>query len=257
MPPASFSADLAGRRILITGASSGIGAHFARVVARHGGVALLCARREQAIANLAEEIAAAGGSASAFVMDVRDPASVKAAVEAALADGPIHGLVNNSGIANGAPLERESDAQWNDVIATNLTGARNVAIAVVRAMIAARQGGAIVNIASILGLRQGIHVSAYAASKAALVQLTKQMALEWARHGVRVNALAPGYIDTPLNADYLASDAGRAIVQRIPQRRIGRLEDLDGPLLLLLSDAAGYMTGAVIPVDGGHLLSPL
>ena len=169
----------------------------------------------------------------------------------------IDALVNNSGIAHGNPLERESDADWNDVIATNLTGARNVAVEVARHMIAAGSVGSIVNIASILGLRQGLHVSAYATSKAGLVQLTRQMALEWARHRIRVNALAPGYIDTPINGEYLNSEAGKAMIKRIPQRRIGRLEYLDGPLLLLLSDASAYMTGAIIPVDGGHLLTPL
>lgn len=255
--PATLMADLTGQRILITGASSGIGAHFARMVAEHGGEALLCARSASRLEELSKEIHAAGGRASAFAMDVRDSASVREAVAAAARAGGIQALINNSGIARGNPLERESDADWNDVIATNLTGARNVACEVARHMIDAKQGGSIVNIASILGLRQGMHVSAYAASKAGLVQLTKQMALEWARHGIRVNALAPGYIDTPINAGYLDSDAGKAMIKRIPQRRIGKLEDLDGPLLLLLSQASAYMTGAIIPVDGGHLLTPL
>lgn len=251
---ASFSADLRGKRILITGASSGIGAHFARTLSAQGAEVVICARRLGALEELAAVIRADGGSAQAIAMDVRDPSSVRDAVAGA---GSLDGLVNNSGIAHGAPLERESADDWDNVIATNLTGARHVAVETARAMIAQGRGGSIVNIASILGLRQGMHVSAYAASKAGLVQLTKQMALEWARHRIRVNALAPGYIDTPINGDYLASEAGRAMVKRIPQRRIGRLEDLDGPLALLLSDAAAYMTGAVIPVDGGHLLTPL
>jgi NAD(P)-dependent dehydrogenase (short-subunit alcohol dehydrogenase family) len=252
-----IGADLTGRRILITGASSGIGAHFGRVVAAHGGEPLLCARRLEAVESLAQELRAAGGKAAAFAMDVRDTSSVKAAVDAASQAGNIDALVNNSGIAHGNPLERESDADWDDVIATNLTGARNVAVEVARHMIAAGKGGSIVNIASILGMRQGMHVSAYATSKAGLVQLTKQMALEWARHRIRVNALAPGYIDTPINDGYLNSEAGKAMIKRIPQRRIGTLDDLDGPLLLLLSEASSYMTGAIIPVDGGHLLTPL
>lgn len=124
-------------------------------------------------------------------------------------------------------------------------------------MIAAGGDGAIVNVASILGLRQGGQVGSYATSKAGLIQLTRQMALEWARHGIRVNALAPGYIETDLNRDFLASEAGAALVRRIPQRRFGRMQDLDAVLLLLLSSASAYMTGAVIPVDGGHLLSAL
>ena len=257
MPGKDLNADLGGKRIMMTGASSGIGAHFAQTIARSGGEALMCARNAARLESLASEIRAAGGKASAYAMDVRDTASVRAAVEAALQGGPINALVNNSGIANGKPLERESDGEWDDVIATNLTGARNVAVEVARRMIAEGSGGSIVNIASILGFRQGMHVSAYATSKAGLVQLTKQMALEWARYGIRVNALAPGYIDTPINDGYLASEAGKAMLKRVPQRRIGLLEDLDGPLLLLLSSASAYMTGAVIPVDGGHLLTPL
>lgn len=252
-----LKADLTGRRVLITGASSGIGAHFARTVARSGGEALMCARNLVKLNELAEEIRAGGGKASVCVMDVRATASVKTAVEAFAQAGPIHALINNSGVANGMALERESDADWDNVIGTNLTGARNVAVEIARHMIARSGGGSIVNIASILGFRQGMHVSAYATSKAGLVQLTKQMALEWARYGIRVNGLAPGYIDTPINGSYLASEAGKAMLKRIPQRRIGALEDLDGPLLLLLSDASAYMTGAIIPVDGGHLLTPL
>ncbi len=257
MQQAKFSADLRGCRILITGASSGIGEHFARVIAAHGGEALVCARRKERLDDLVADIYLTGGHARAFAMDVRDTASVRDAVEQASLDGPLYALINNSGIAHGNALESESDADWNDVIATNLTGARNVAVEAARHMIATKQGGSIINIASILGLRQGMHVSAYAASKAGLVQLTKQMALEWARYDIRVNAIAPGYIDTPINDGYLNSSAGAAMVKRIPQRRIGRLDDLDGPLLLLLSTASAYMTGTIIPVDGGHLLTPL
>ena len=255
--PHTLTADLTGRRVLITGASSGIGEHFARKVAARGAEAILCARRKERLDDLVADIYLAGGHAKAFAMDVRDTASVKSAIAEAVLDGPIHALINNSGIAHGNPLERESDSDWDDVIATNLTGARNVAVEVARHMIEIGQGGSIVNIASILALRQGMHVSAYAASKAGLVQLTKQMALEWARYKIRVNAIAPGYIDTPINAGYLNSDAGKAMVKRIPQRRIGKLEDLDGPMFLLLSEASAYMTGTIIPVDGGHLLTPL
>ncbi len=257
MQQSGFNVNLSGARVLITGASSGIGEHFARVVAAHGGHALICARRKERLDDLVADIYLAGGHASAFAMDVRDRVSVREAVEQASLDGPITALINNSGIAHGNPLEKESDSDWDDVIATNLTGARNVAVETARHMIATESGGSIVNIASILGLRQGMHVSAYATSKAGLVQLTRQMALEWARYKIRVNAIAPGYIDTPINDGYLSSEAGMAMVKRIPQRRIGKLADLDGPLLLLLSQASAYMTGTIIPVDGGHLLTPL
>lgn len=132
-----------------------------------------------------------------------------------------------------------------------------MSVAVARRLIERARPGAIVNIASILGLRQGAGLSAYATSKAALIQLTRQHALEWARHGIRVNALAPGYVETDLNRDFFATDPGQALIRRIPQRRLGRPQDLAGPLLLLASEAGSFMTGSVLVADGGHLLAPL
>src|SRR5690606_23323367 len=144
---------------------------------------------------------------------------------------------------------------WDYVVGTNLRGAALVAMAAARKMKANGGGGSIINIASILGLRQGGQVSAYAVSKAGVIQLTKSMALDLARDRIRVNALAPGYFDTELNHDFFQSDAGQALIKRVPLRRLGRMEDLDGPLLLLASDASAFMTGSVIAVDGGHLVS--
>jgi NAD(P)-dependent dehydrogenase (short-subunit alcohol dehydrogenase family) len=250
--------DLTGKAVLVTGASSGLGRHFALVLAEAGAEVVAAARRAEALEKLAAEIIAAGGKAHVLVMDVTDTASVRAGVaEAVHLTGGLDGLVNNSGVAESVPLLDQTEAGWDRVLDTNLKGAWAVAMETARHMVSAGKGGTIVNIASVLGLRQGGQVAAYATSKAALVQLTKQMALEWARHGIRVNALAPGYIETDINRDFFTTEAGKAMVRRIPQRRLGQPQDLDGALMLLLSDAAAYITGAVLAVDGGHLVSSL
>ncbi len=241
--------DLSGKTALVTGASQGLGAHFARTLAAAGARVVLGARQA---AKLAEVAAAVGGVPVA--LDVRDPGSIEAALEAA---GPVDILINNAGVTAPGPALQTTPEAWDRVLGTNLTGAFAVAQAVARRMVAAGRGGSVVNIASILGLRVAGQVAAYAAAKAGLIQLTQALALEWARHGVRVNALAPGYIETDLNRAFFATEAGQAMIRRIPQRRLGRPDDLDGPLLLLASDAGRYMTGAVIAVDGGHLVSSL
>ncbi|AWK89939.1 glucose 1-dehydrogenase [Azospirillum thermophilum] len=260
----SVTMTLAGRSALVTGASSGLGRHFAQVLAAAGARVALAARRREALEETRAAVEAAGGSAVVLAMDVTDPASVARAVaEAAEALGGIDVLVNNAGVTATTPFLDLEEEEWDRVIATNLTGCARVAREVARHMRdgaadgTGRTGGSIVNIASILGLRVAGQVAPYAASKAGLVQLTRAMALELARHGIRVNALCPGYLETELNRDFFATDAGRALVRRIPQRRLGRLEELDGPLLLLCSDAGSYMTGSVIAVDGGHLVSSL
>jgi len=194
----------------------------------------------------------------AVTLDVTDAASVRDGVrEAAAALGGLGILVNNAGATVSKSALDLAEEDWDRVLDTNLKGAFLVAQEAGRVMQERKAGGTIVNIASILGLRVAGHVAAYAASKAALIQLTQALALEWARYGIRVNALAPGYIETDLNRDFFATDAGQALIKRVPQRRLGRLADLDGPLLLLCSDAAAYMTGAVVPVDGGHLVNTL
>lgn len=257
MPADGFTVALHGRAALVTGASGGLGAHFAGVLARCGARVAVAARRAGACAAVSAAIAAAGGESYPVRMDVADGASVKAAVaEVEERFGRLDILINNAGIAAPAPALDLGEADWDAVLDTNLKGAFLAAQAAAQAM-KRHGGGAIVNVASILGLRVAGQVAAYAASKAGLVQLTRALALEWARHGIRVNALCPGYIETDINRDFFQGDAGRAMLKRVPQRRLGQPSDLDGPLLLLCSDASAYMTGAVVAVDGGHLVSSL
>jgi NAD(P)-dependent dehydrogenase (short-subunit alcohol dehydrogenase family) len=255
------SNELAGKTAFVTGAFGGLGLHFARVLAAHGAKVALAGRRIELGRTVAAEVGAAvarPGDVRAYALDVTDPASVADAIAKISADlGAPAVVVNNAGTVARAPsLELTEDA-WNGVVAVNLSGVFRVAQASAREMVRTGTRGSIVNIASILGLRVRSQVVAYAATKAAVVQLTKALALEWAEHGIRVNAIAPGYFETDINRDLLRSPVGQAIVARIPQQRPGRLEELDGPLLLLASDESSYMTGAVIPVDGGHLVSTL
>jgi len=245
-----FASDaLAGKRALVTGASGGLGRHFALVLAAHGAEVVVGARRTAALEEVVATISADGGRARAIALDVRNTASVDAAFAG---DVPIDVVVNNAGITLTRPALDIDDVAWNDVVDTNLNGAFRVARAAARAMDASGRGGVIVNIASILAFRVAKQVAAYGAAKAALVHLTQSLALELAAKRIRVNALAPGYIVTDLNRDFLASPAGEAMTRRVPMRRFGEATDLDGALLLLASDASRYMTGTTIVVDGGH-----
>lgn len=250
----TFKVDLSDRTAFITGASSGFGAHFSRLLARNGARVVVGARRGAALESLVGEIKAEGGEAQALSLDVRDIASIR---EAVAASGPIDILVNNAGVGVTKPVLDQSEEDWASVIDTNLRGAFLMAQEVARGMRTRGAAGSIVNIASILGVRQGSHVSTYAISKAGMIQMTKQLALELARYNIRVNALAPGYFGTDINADFFTTEAGNALLKRVPMRRLGILSDLDGPLLLLASDASRFMTGSVVAVDGGHLLSGL
>ncbi|SMF25226.1 NAD(P)-dependent dehydrogenase, short-chain alcohol dehydrogenase family [Tistlia consotensis] len=245
--------DLTGKTALVTGASSGLGRHFAQVLARHGARVAVAARRTERLEALCAEIEGPGGRAMPVHLDVQLPDSVERAVAATETElGPISVLVNNAGIAASRPALETSFEEWNQVVSTNLSGAWLVAQATARHMARLGHGGSIVNIASILGLAGASQVPAYCAAKAGLVNLTRALAGELARHEIRVNALCPGYVATDLNRDFLESPAGESLKKRIPQRRFGLPQDLDGILLLLASDASRYMTGAVIAVDGGQ-----
>ncbi|MXQ14298.1 glucose 1-dehydrogenase [Microvirga makkahensis] len=252
-----FGVDLSGRSALVTGASSGLGRHFARVLARAGAEVVVAARRMDALQDLCTEISGQGGVARAVSLDVNDHASIAKAIEAAASSGGLDILINNAGVTVAKPVLDVSEEEWDRVVDTNLKGNFLVAQASARTMKAGERGGVIVNIASILGLRVAGQVSPYVASKAGVVHLTKAMALELARYNIRVNALCPGYIETELNQDFFGSEAGQALIRRIPQRRLGQPSDLDGALLLLCSDAGSYITGSVLAVDGGHLVSSL
>ncbi|MGI9499850.1 MAG: SDR family NAD(P)-dependent oxidoreductase [Geminicoccaceae bacterium] len=247
--------DLRGRVALVTGASQGLGHRFATVLAKRGAKVALAARQVGKLEGLESEIAQNGGTANAVELDVTDASSIENCLRQVTKNlRPMDILVNNAGVAVSKPVLDQTEADWDKVVGTNLKGAFFVAQAAARHMVERGEGGAIVNIASVLALEVIGHLAPYAASKGGIWQVTKTMALELARHEIRVNALAPGYIETEINRGFLRSAAGQEMVKKVPQRRYGEPSDLDGALLLLASDAGRYMTGSIIVVDGGFML---
>ena len=243
---------LDGRTALVTGASSGLGLRFAMLLAEAGARGAVCARRKDRLDSLVDAIAARGGRAHAVAMDVTDVPSVRAgfaAAEGAL--GPIDIVVNNSGVAVTRRAADVEEADYDEVMDTNLRGAFFVAQAAGRSMLAAKRPGRIINIASAAGLRPLAQISVYSMSKAAVIHMTRALALEWGRHGINVNAVCPGYIETEINRDYWRTDGGQKLMNMLPRKRVGQPEDLDGLVLLLASDASGFINGAVIAADDG------
>ncbi len=245
--------DISGRVALVTGASSGLGARFARVLAAAGARLALAARRTDRLEALAEELREDGAEAITLELDVASvPAITAAAAEVAARLGPIGILVNNAGISRQARVEDVTEADYDAVMATNLKGAFFMAQAAARQMIAHGIEGRIVNIASVAGLKPLGQLSTYSMSKAAMVQMTKSMAREWGRHGINTNAICPGYIATEISADFLESDGGRKLVASLPRKRMGEPRDLDGLLLLLCAgEAARFINGSIIAADDG------
>ena len=248
--------NLAGKRALVTGASSGLGAHFAQVLADAGARVFIAARRLDRLESLASEIADAGGEAVPVEMDVADRASVEAAIGAVAGrDGAPEILINNAGVGGRVPFLDVTPEEADRVFDVNFRGVWDVAQVAARHMVDQGIGGAIVNIASIMGFGLRAGASTYCVSKAAVVQMTRTMARELAEHGIRVNAIAPGYFATEMTGDFLASDIGKRLVEDIPLKRSGELKELDGALLLLASDRGSFMVGETIVVDGGHLVA--
>jgi NAD(P)-dependent dehydrogenase (short-subunit alcohol dehydrogenase family) len=247
------SFGVAGQVALVTGASSGIGRHFAALLAAAGAKVALAARRGDRLAELAGQIKYAGGQSLPIACDVTRSDDVAAAVVSAENElGPLTLLVNNAGVVVSKPLFEHTEADWDHVIDTNLKGAWLMAREFAQHLVGLKRPGRIINISSVLGSHTIGRVPAYCAAKAGLTHLTHVLAMELARYGILVNALAPGYVETDFNRAFFQTEPGKALISRIPLKRLGQTEDLDGALLFLASPASAYVTGAVISVDGGH-----
>lgn len=246
-----MSSLLSGKTALVTGASSGLGARFATALAGAGAHVVLAARRMDALDALAAQLRAAGGQAETRALDVTDPGSVRAVVEATPG---IDILVNNAGISIEKLVTEVTEDDYDAVMDTNLKGVWLMAQAVGRQMIARQQGGKIVNISSVLGQMVLTRLSVYAMAKAGVNQMTRALALEWARHDIQVNAIAPGYIKTEINRAFFDTEIGRKMIDRMLRRRVGEPEDLDAALLLLCGPGSRFITGSVLTVDDGQVL---
>lgn len=247
--------DLAGKVAMVTGASTGLGRRFAQVLAAHGAKVVIAARSADKLAELKAEIEADGGEVEAVALDVSDPAQIPAAFDAAeKAFGTVDIVVNNAGMAQNKLLLETTDEDWHSIRDVNYEGVWLVAREAAQRLAKAGCGGSIINTASILGLGVSKGLGSYAVTKAAVIQLTKALALELARFNIRVNALAPGYVLTEINRAFFSSPEAGPFIKAIPQRRIADVSELDGTLLLLASDASSFMTGSVIVIDGGHSL---
>ena len=247
--------DLSGKVALITGASSGLGKHFAKTLSSNGAITILAARRVEKMEKLQSELENDSFIINLDVTSKESVNSLKDEIENTI--GRLDIVINNAGISDPVRFKDISEDSWLSILETNLNGAFRIAKMATDIMLKNKDGGNIINIASILAERVGLNLASYASAKAALVQLTKSMALELARSNIRVNALAPGYILTEINQDFFDTEEGQEYISKIPMKRLGLESELDGALLLLASDASSFMTGSVITVDGGHVINPL
>ncbi|WP_339676673.1 SDR family NAD(P)-dependent oxidoreductase [uncultured Zhongshania sp.] len=252
------SLDLSGQLALVTGASSGLGVHFAKVLAQAGATVVAAARRVDRLESLVADIEAAGGKAMAVAMDVNDGSSVVAAFDQVQANlGTVTVVVNNAGVADPSRFVDSTEDKWDFTVDTNLKAVWRVSREASERMIKAGVGGSIINISSILGLQPSSNNTLYATAKAGVIQLTKNSAQELWRHNIRVNALCPGYFETEINTDFFQSEKGAQYLNKIPPRRLGQMDELTMPLLMLASSAGSFISGVALPVDGGHLLQSL
>jgi NAD(P)-dependent dehydrogenase (short-subunit alcohol dehydrogenase family) len=256
----AYQIDLAGRVALVTGASSGLGAQFARTLAKAGAAVVLASRRTDKLHDLRVHIEAEGGDAHVVALDVTDPYSIRSAVAHAETEvGPIDILVNNSGVSTTQRLQDVTEADYDFIMNTNVRGAFFVAQAVGQRMLARAKGaapgtyvgGRIINIASMAGLKVLPQIGVYCMSKAAVVQMTKAMAVEWGKFGINVNAICPGYIDTEINHHHWQTEGGQKLIGMLPRKRVGQPADLDAVLMLLASNESHFVNGAVIAADDG------